>query len=533
MPEQVSKILNTVLEWWNKFTSRQKTIIIAISAGIIMTLAVLLTVMNQTQYTPFITAKSTQEGGEIRDLLEGSGIKYQVSNDGLRFDIDRKQQANANLLMGVNNIQSDIWSIENVTGTGGGFSTTEADKQKLYKKYLESQINSMAATIGSVKSATTILDMPANDGTLLSQEKEKGAMILLQIDGEFTEEMAANLAKGISVSLGSSTPEKITIMDSGGRMLFDGSEIHSTTGGSASNQQAVKNKAEAHLNNEIRKIMLGTGEYHRVDVASNLPIDFSSTRSTDNHYYIPSYRDDGYAVSEYTYEAESTMGGGGVPGTDSNTEDRSYMWRDSPESSSSERERSVDRVVSQVITESDLPPGSIIYDDSSASVTTVRYNIIQEEDVRRQGLLDGISWEVYKEANSERTIIDVPEELYSLVANASGIPYGSITILSFAENTFIDAEGIQVSWTDITQIILIIVILGLLAFVVIRSMRTAKEEELEEELSVERLLQSQPELEDIAVDDGSESKKMIDKFVEDNPEAAASLLRNWLNEDWG
>jgi len=25
---------------------------------------------------------------------------------------------------------------------------------------------------------------------------------------------------------------------------------------------------------------------------------------------------------------------------------------------------------------------------------------------------------------------------------------------------------------------------------------------------------------------------MIEKFVDENPESAAALLRNWLNEDW-
>ncbi len=85
------------------------------------------------------------------------------------------------------------------------------------------------------------------------------------------------------------------------------------------------------------------------------------------------------------------------------------------------------------------------------------------------------------------------------------------------------------------QIVLIIVILGLLAFVVLRSMRGDKHEETEEELSVENLLQSTPEtqLEDISVEDDSETRKLISKFVEENPEAAANLLRNWLNEDWG
>ena len=51
---------------------------------------------------------------------------------------------------------------------------------------------------------------------------------------------------------------------------------------------------------------------------------------------------------------------------------------------------------------------------------------------------------------------------------------------------------------------------------------------------MESLLQSTPEenLEDIGVEAQSETRKLIDKFVDENPEAAASLLRNWLNEDW-
>lgn len=51
---------------------------------------------------------------------------------------------------------------------------------------------------------------------------------------------------------------------------------------------------------------------------------------------------------------------------------------------------------------------------------------------------------------------------------------------------------------------------------------------------MESLLQSQPEveLENIDVEKLSETRKLIEKFIDENPEAAASLLRNWLNEDW-
>lgn len=71
---------------------------------------------------------------------------------------------------------------------------------------------------------------------------------------------------------------------------------------------------------------------------------------------------------------------------------------------------------------------------------------------------------------------------------------------------------------------------------VFRSTRKEKVAEIEPELSVESLLEStkesQEEMQDIGYNEKSETRILIEKFVEDNPEAAASLLRNWLNEEW-
>ena len=79
-------------------------------------------------------------------------------------------------------------------------------------------------------------------------------------------------------------------------------------------------------------------------------------------------------------------------------------------------------------------------------------------------------------------------------------------------------------------------ILLLLGYVVFRSTRKEKQAEMEEELSVESLLESTKEnqepLEDIGYNEKSETRLLIEKFVEEKPEAAASLLRNWLNEEW-
>ena len=62
-------------------------------------------------------------------------------------------------------------------------------------------------------------------------------------------------------------------------------------------------------------------------------------------------------------------------------------------------------------------------------------------------------------------------------------------------------------------------------------------EEIQPELSVDALLESTAEaavdpLDDIDYNEKSEQRVLIEKFVDENPDAVALLLRNWLNEDW-
>ena len=77
---------------------------------------------------------------------------------------------------------------------------------------------------------------------------------------------------------------------------------------------------------------------------------------------------------------------------------------------------------------------------------------------------------------------------------------------------------------------------GILVFVIIRSAKPLTVEEKEPELSVEEMLsttkENQPSIDNIGLQDKSETRKAIEKFVDENPEAVALLLRNWLNDGW-
>ena len=45
MQERLQKILKNILDWWNKFSTKQKTFIVAAAAGVIIAVAVIASVL--------------------------------------------------------------------------------------------------------------------------------------------------------------------------------------------------------------------------------------------------------------------------------------------------------------------------------------------------------------------------------------------------------------------------------------------------------------------------------------------------------
>ena len=540
MPERLRVLLDKVLEWWNKFTRKQKTLIISVVSAAVVTVVILVTILNQPRYVLLVNAESTKEASEVTSLLEGENIEYQISNDGLQIKVLEKDEATASLLLGANDIPSVGYSIDNVTS--GSFSTTESDKQKKYVYYLESRLENQFMTyFDAIESAKVELFIPDDDGTLLANNKESSATILLELNPAitFTEDNAAFLARAVATALGNETTDNIVIIDTASNMLFSGNE-ESSVAGLASTQLTVKSKAEQQVKNEVTRVLLGTNRYDNIEVASNLIIDFSNVESVEHNYTPAEDQTQGVLSHEDTYTAENVNGVSGIPGTDSNEDDETtYVTQDSETSSSTIEEISRDYLPNESITTKTTPGGTVDYDNSSISVTAINYVVVKEDDFDESTA--GMTWDEYKVANAEPVAItdDLSSDI-DIIAKATGISSSSIALAAYNQNIFFDSEGSNISLTDILQIVLILVILGLLAFVVLRSMMTEKqqqeEEEIPEQLSVEQLLESQPveeALDNIEMDEGSETKRLIEKFIDENPEAAANLLRNWLNEEYG
>ena len=111
MAERAKELWNKVLEWWNKFSTKQKTFIISAGAGVILAFAILITVLTRPQYELLLNCESTKEAAEVTELLEGEGLDFTVSDDGYQIRINKKQMSEASLLLGANDIQSYAYTI--------------------------------------------------------------------------------------------------------------------------------------------------------------------------------------------------------------------------------------------------------------------------------------------------------------------------------------------------------------------------------------------------------------------------------------
>lgn len=530
MADKLKEIPAKVLEWWNKFTTKQKSVIIGIGAVVIFTFAILIFIFTKPQFERLTTCSNTKDAAEIIDILDNAGIEHKESSDGLMISVKTEQMGSANLAIGAAGFMPDEYTAQDALK--GSMSTTASDKERFYQEYLEKKLEKDLASMSAVKNAKVSLHIPEQNGTLASQEQEASAYIQLELDGTFTSANAANLARAVATALGNETTANITILDSDSNLLFAGGDDYSSAG-IASSMQELQNQAEAMVANQVKKVLLGTNQYNNIEVTSHLTMDYSNYEETVKEYYANDGREEGMLAHESGFESENENGVSGIPGTDSNNEN-SYMFQNGSDSSSSQQEFEKDYLPNESSKYKVTPAGGIDYRTSSVSIAAITYKELREEDAKRQGLLDGIKWDEYKAANSMDKKLDVDQDFYSMVANATGISQDNITIVAYESPIFYDKEARALSWTTVLSIVMLIMILALLAFVVWRSMRSNAEVSEEEDLSVENLLQSTPneELEDIDVEAKSETRKMIEKFVDDNPEAAAALLRNWLNEDW-
>jgi len=534
MLDRLRQIPTRLLEIWRGWTKKQKTMLVSSVLAFLVAVGILAFVLSRPNYVELTVCEDYKEMNSVTTLLTSNNYAYSIDN--LTVKVKKGDLTNCKMLIASEDIQPSGYTFDDAMKSD--LTTTESDKNKKYANYLSSKFADDISSISGIKSATVTVHLADDTTSFYASKKDTSVAVTVDTTKTIGEETAESIAVFLATAVGNSDTKSITIIDTDGNTLFNGASGNgSTSGVGYSSKLKYKGQIENTVAASVKNTALATSLFNDATVAINLDLDWDTVNTIATKYEAQEGREEGLYKESYELNSTGTNGVSGTPGTVSNGE-TTYDLTDGTSSSSVYTVKQYSYLPNELVTTTTSDPGKIVYDSSTMAVTLVKNVVYNEEDCKNLGYLDDMTWEEFKSKNAEPVQVTVSDDWLNMFANATGISTKNITVLAYNVPYFNDKQTTSILsrasfWV---QIALAVAILAVLILIVLRSARPLTVEEKEPELSVEEMLattkENQPSVDDIDLQEKSETRKAIEKFVDENPEAVALLLRNWLNDDW-
>lgn len=532
MPEAITQMSGQLTEKWNELEKKQKIKISVIAAVMIGIIAVSIILLNKPKMVVLMKDLESKQASRASEVLDAEAINYQFENGGSTILVDSKDSNRAKLIMAREDIPKGRFAFEDALNNT--MSTTESEKRVKLHKSKENEIAITLESIESVDRAEVNLVIPAEDNSFLESKQKATAGVILELSGPITNKQINGIANFVSRSVKNLDVQDINIIDTEGNNLYIGEKAG--LDGDYSAKQEQKIFAEQDLKNKVAELM---GKmYDDVRVSPNLVFDYDQYVETKEVYQSPIPDSNKGIITDETIVSSSSSNNqtGAEPGEVANGgEVPNYVMGGEGSGESKSNSKDTSYAVDKTISNTTKDVGRVDVNLSSIAVHAFRNKVYKQSEIEEK-LPPNQTWEEFKELNKERGILPVDDMLIDSIQKATGLQ--NVAVQSFEMPIFIDQEAFKMSAKDYIPYILLIIFLAVLGYAIYKFTSPKEIIELEPELSVEEMLRSAKTmqeqvvpLDDIEYGEDIEVKRHIEKFVDEKPDAVASLLRNWLADD--
>lgn len=517
MPEDMSKKLTEYKLKWDGMEKNQKLRIILSVLVIIASAVVAIVFVSNPNYTNLITATVT-EIGQMSKTLTDSGIEHKISDGNTTIvvkekDLDAAQIALSQSGLITSGVKFDE-ALEQIT-----FSTTQSDKDKIYKEYYESKLAEKLIKMDCIKSAVVTFTTPEKSVFLNTTEEDKPtASVMITPTTTLSSNQVEGIIKIVAASVDRLEEKNVTILDNKGNILSEANDFQAT--GVSSKQLEFQAQKKNEIEKQVKQLLAAVTD--EVIVMANIICDFDQETIASVKYDTPIQDSDtGLLISESVLKENlQNMDYGSVPGTDSN--------------------QGVGATITSTgtggtYTKTDTTSNYQLNEESREKIKALG-NIDPEKSSITVSLNYGIE---FQEAPDEDSV----ESITKMVSTATGINRDRITIASFKVTPKVEEEiKIPINWAALIEryapyLTAIIIILIMVVFIL--RLKDKSSEAVYEELAANEpgaMFNATVGLDDDGdtikeLDNNSEVKQQINKFIEKQPDIAAGMLRNWIYEN--
>ena len=517
MPESVTKIFNDLMTKWKGFDKNQKLRMILSAIVILGSAIVTIVFVTNPNYTELITG-SVSEIGEMSKTLTDSGISHKVTENSTCIMVPEKSKDSAEIALSQSGLLKDGMKLSDSLDLIS-FNYTQSDKNKIYKEFYEGKTAEKLMKMDNIKYAVVTFTTPEKSVFLTSSEEdEPTASVMVTPIITLTSNQVQGIIKLVASSVERLSEKNVTVIDNNGNVLSEEDSFEMS--GISTKQLEVQAQKKKEIERQVGQLLAHVTD--SVIVMANVICDFDQETTTSVRYSTPiEDSDTGLLRSNSTIKENlQNMDYGSVPGTESNQGTGAEITSTGTGGTYNKSEVTSNYELNQENRETIKGLGNI---DASRSSITV--NLLYGNE--------------FTEAPTEENI----ESITKMVNTATGINLDRITVASFkvASKSNEDVK-LPINWAELIEryapyMAAIIIILILVVFIL--RLKDSNSELEYADLATEpgALFNATVGEEDDdsgtikELDNNSEVKQQINKFIEKQPDIAAGMLRNWIYEN--
>jgi flagellar M-ring protein FliF len=249
----------------------------AVTVALVAFFAFIILRVTAPQMTPLFGDLSPADSGAIVKDLERQGIPYEIKGDGAAVMVPKDQVARLRMKLAESGLPKGASVGYEIFDKSDVLGSTSFVQNINHLRALEGELARTIRALDRVQGARVHLVLP--ERPLFSRDKvEPSASIVLKVRGSLETPQVRAIRHLVASAVNGLKPERVSIVDEGGRLLADGSTADATMGvgaGGAERQLAF----ERRLRSEIESIVSSVVGPGRARV--QLTADFDLNRITE------------------------------------------------------------------------------------------------------------------------------------------------------------------------------------------------------------------------------------------------------------
>ncbi len=274
-------VLNGMMEFMKKLGAPRLAAMGAVSLGLVGFFVYIILRMSQPQMALLFSDLTLEDSAQVVKELERRQVKFQLRNDGAQVFVPQEQVARVRLQLAEGGMPRGGGVGYEIFDKGDALSSTSFVQNMNQLRALEGELARTIRGIERVQSARVHLVLP--ERALFSRERsEPSASIVLRVRGGLEPQQIRAVRHLVASAVRGLSPQRISIVDEGGRLLADGAG--DATGMMGSTVDERKAGQERRLREQVESIIasvVGPGRA-RVQVAADM--DFNRVTQTSDDF---------------------------------------------------------------------------------------------------------------------------------------------------------------------------------------------------------------------------------------------------------